>query len=207
MADIFDEIEDELKQDRMANLWSKYGVYLIAAAIAVVVSVAGYQGYQSWQLSSKTSAADSYHTALQSEDVLAGLATAKTELTGGYNMLAGFSEAGLLAEAGDPAAEQAYVDLSSDPQIEPLYQDMALLLSVMVADNRQSSQALLDRLSPLMSTANALQGLALEQGAALEIRSGNMDNAKQKLEQITNLTEISATLRRRAEQLLTILDN
>ncbi len=29
MADIFDEIEEELKQDRLNSLWAKYGKYLI----------------------------------------------------------------------------------------------------------------------------------------------------------------------------------
>ena len=30
MADIFDEINEELKQDRMTALWRRYGKYVIA---------------------------------------------------------------------------------------------------------------------------------------------------------------------------------
>jgi hypothetical protein len=206
MADIFDEIQDELKQDRMATLWAKYGVYVIGAAIAIILVVAGYQGYQSWQISTKTKAADSFHAALQSDDVFSSLAETRAELSGGYSMLAGFSQAALLAENGDAqAAEQAYLDLSADSAIEPLYQDIALLLSVMVADENQSAQTLLDRISPLMSTANVLQGLALEQGAGLDIKNGDIQSAREKLEQIATLSDISANLRRRAEQLLSIL--
>ena len=42
MADIFDEINEELKQDRVSALWARYGVYLMVATgvvIAVVVVV------------------------------------------------------------------------------------------------------------------------------------------------------------------------
>ena len=37
MADIFDEIDEELKRDRTQELWTKYGKYVIAAAAAVVL--------------------------------------------------------------------------------------------------------------------------------------------------------------------------
>ena len=45
MADIFDEVEDDLKRDRMQLLWSKYGKYVIVAAVLVIAGVAGRQGY------------------------------------------------------------------------------------------------------------------------------------------------------------------
>ena len=34
MADIFDEIDEELKQDRTKELWTRYGKFVIAAAAA-----------------------------------------------------------------------------------------------------------------------------------------------------------------------------
>jgi len=206
MADIFDEIEDELKQDRMAGLWAKYGLFIIGAAVAIVLAVAGYQGYQSYQLSTKSTAANQFHSAMQSDDVLSALGEVQADLSSGYQLLAGFSQAALLAENGDvQAAEQAYLALSENSDIEPLYQDIAILLSVMVAAETGNIQTLMDRLNPIMSTANILQGLALEQGAGLDLRKGDVESAAQKLEQISSLSDISANLRRRAEQLLTII--
>ncbi|MGB1911528.1 MAG: tetratricopeptide repeat protein, partial [Candidatus Puniceispirillaceae bacterium] len=58
MADIFDEIEEELKQDRLNSLWAKYGKYLIGFAVAIVALVAGFQGYKSWQKNTIETAAD-----------------------------------------------------------------------------------------------------------------------------------------------------
>ena len=39
MADIFDEIDEELKQDRAKQVWARYGKYVVSAATAVVLSV------------------------------------------------------------------------------------------------------------------------------------------------------------------------
>ena len=39
MADIFDEIDEELKKDRAQLLWAQYGKYVIGACLAVVLAV------------------------------------------------------------------------------------------------------------------------------------------------------------------------
>ena len=36
----FREVEEELRNERLQSIWTKYGTYLIAAAIALVVGVA-----------------------------------------------------------------------------------------------------------------------------------------------------------------------
>ena len=49
MADIIDEINEELKQERMKALFAKYGKIIIgfaAAVVAVVVAIQGYGIYQ-----------------------------------------------------------------------------------------------------------------------------------------------------------------
>ena len=35
MADIFDEIDEELKQDRAKQVWARYGKYGVSAAVAL----------------------------------------------------------------------------------------------------------------------------------------------------------------------------
>ena len=37
MSDIFREIEDELRRDNLRKLWSRYGRYVIAVALLVVL--------------------------------------------------------------------------------------------------------------------------------------------------------------------------
>ena len=39
MADIFDEVNEDLKRDQMQRLWSRYGKYMILATSVVVLGV------------------------------------------------------------------------------------------------------------------------------------------------------------------------
>ncbi|MEC8386693.1 MAG: tetratricopeptide repeat protein, partial [Pseudomonadota bacterium] len=57
VADIFDEVDEELRQERAARLWRQYGSWLIAAALAVVIAVGGYRYWQYYQANERAAAA------------------------------------------------------------------------------------------------------------------------------------------------------
>ncbi|MEC7211359.1 MAG: tetratricopeptide repeat protein, partial [Pseudomonadota bacterium] len=73
MADIFDEIDEELKQDRAKQVWARYGKYVVAAAAAVVLGVGASQGYTAWQQSQAETAANIYSNALAADDAVNSL--------------------------------------------------------------------------------------------------------------------------------------
>jgi len=206
MADIFDEIDNELKQDRQAVLWQRYGKYLIGGALLIIALVGARQGYVYWVESRDAKAASLYYQAVSADDAGDALQEVQANLTDGYQILAEFSIARKLSEKGRSSeAEAAFLGLAARTDIEPVYRDTALLLSVMHADSKTDSSKLLARLAPLTETAGPLQGLALEQAAGLELKLGQVSKAADKLQQIISLTEIPPTLRQRASQLLTVI--
>ena len=68
MADIFDEINEELKQDRMSALWARYGKYLIAVAGFVIAVVVFTQTSKQWQASQNEQAAETFYQAMMGDD-------------------------------------------------------------------------------------------------------------------------------------------
>ncbi|MBX6324392.1 MAG: hypothetical protein IRY94_21475, partial [Rhodospirillaceae bacterium] len=46
MADIFREVDEELRRENLVKLWKRYGSYILAAALLIVV---GSGGYVVWQ--------------------------------------------------------------------------------------------------------------------------------------------------------------
>jgi hypothetical protein len=42
MADIFDEVSEELKQDQLKQIWNNYSKYIISVAFILFISVLGY---------------------------------------------------------------------------------------------------------------------------------------------------------------------
>jgi len=206
MADIFDEIDEDLKRDRTQALWTKYGKYVIAAAAAVVLGVGASQGFSAWTRSQAEAAANLYQQSVTADDAVAALEQNIGQLTDGYALLGRFQIAAGMAAAGDAAgAETGYLDIAEDASVADLYRDAALLLSAMNAPEDRATGELQARIAPLAEGAGPWKALALELGAALDLKDGNTDAALSKLEMIIELAEVSAELRQRAAQLAAIL--
>lgn len=208
MADIFDEIDEDLKRDQMQLLWARYGKVVMATVVAIVMLVAVRQGYTAWQTSQAEASASAYQQALQSDDVAGALEAQLGKLSDGYEMLAQFQIAAEQATNDNfAAAEARYLTLASDESLDTLYQQAAILLSVMVAPKDSDVSALEARLHDLEIAAGPWQAMALETGAGLALRYGNKDSAVSKYKRLTEMADVPAGLRQRAERMIIILDD
>ena len=207
MADIFDEIEEDLRRDRMALLWQRYGNYILGFAILIIVGVAGNQGYDYWKNSRAQSAGDMFFEAVIAENSLDAMSAVSKELPKGYEMLSRFRMAALFSEEGKQAeAEKSYLLLSEDPSIDSFYKQIALLLSVMNAPETANKEELINRISSLSEFAGPLQGLALETSSGLYLELNQPGKALSSLKRASELTDIPPDLRQRISQSLLILD-
>lgn len=206
MADIFDEIDEELKQDRAKQVWARYGKYVIAAAAAVVLGVGASQGYTAWQQSQAETAANIYSSALAADDAVTALEADLGQMTDGYALLGRFQIAAGKADAGDAAgAESVYLEIAGDAGVDSLYRDAATLLSVMNAPDGSDAGALQGRLAPLADGTGPWRALALELSAALDLEAGDRAAAAAKLQEIIELDDTPPELRQRAAQLAEVL--
>ena len=206
MADIFDEINEELKQDRMSALWARYGKYLIAVAGLVIAVVVFTQTYKQWQASQNEQAAETFYQAMMGDDAAAAFEVGRDDLTEGYQMLADFKIASDKAISGDKqAAEELYLALSTNDDIAPLYRDLALLLAAMNVPDSRTADDIIAMLVPLTQGSGPFQGLALEAAAGADVQAGRIEAAMEKLGQIEQLADISAPLRQRSVELKKIL--
>ena len=207
MADIFDEVNEDLKRDQLQKLWSRFGKYVILAVSIVVLGVGGRQGYTTWQGHKAVTAATAYHNALGASDLKTALKAELDQLSPGYAMLATFRIAAAQALAEDyAAAEESYLALSIDPAVRQLYQQAAILLSVMNAPMNRSADELATRLAVLESQAGPWQAMALEQAAGLALRGGDSKTALAKYTTLAGLPDTPPGVRQRASQMLEILN-
>ncbi len=49
MTDIFNEVDEEVRREQLKKLWERYGNYLIAVCVLIVVGVGAWRGYEWWQ--------------------------------------------------------------------------------------------------------------------------------------------------------------
>ena len=208
MADIFDEIDEDLKRDRMQVLWTRYGKIGMAAVVSIVLLVGAIQSYKAWKTSESESSAAAFQQALTSDDIMDALETRRAQMTGGYAMLAQFQIAAEQAATGNlQAAEAAYLKLATNASLDPIYQQAAALLSVMVAPKDGELAPLLARLVDLETTDGPWQSMALETSAGLLLRTGDRNSALAKFKNLVEMADIPDGMRQRAGRMAAMLSN
>ena len=65
MADIFDEVSEELKHDQLIQTWKKYSKLIITLILFFIVSLGSYQAYIIWNKKQIELVSDQYFQALK----------------------------------------------------------------------------------------------------------------------------------------------
>jgi hypothetical protein len=208
VADIFHEIDEELKRDKALELWRRHGKYLIAFFIAAVVVAAGTVAWQNYRESRRQAEARSF--ALAMEHVAQKNVAASTALlgelagrSGGYRVLALLQEANLKTKAGDRAGAAAIYDqIAADGDAEKPFRDLATMLSALVGFDRADPAALDKKLTPLAAEGSAFRPSALELRGLIAIKRGDFKAAKTYFQAIADDSTAPGGLRQRATQIL-----
>mgnify|MGYP000163456100 FL=1 len=65
MADIFDEVSEELKQDQLIQTWKKYSKLIIILIIILIVLLGSYHAYTTWNKKQIEVVSEQYFQALK----------------------------------------------------------------------------------------------------------------------------------------------
>ena len=214
MADIFQEVEEDLRRDRYERLAKKYGGYVIAALVAIVAATAGYVLWKNWHQARQQSAtlqlAEAIDSAGPAGTAAAGLPAldkVAKEAPAGPAGLARLYEAGAKARTGDDAGAVALYDaLAADGSLPAVYRDLAALLSVQRQVAAGDPKALSERLAKLSAEANPWRFSARELDGLLASRSGDKARAKTLFQQLADDKDAPAGLRARAAELAAFFD-
>ncbi|MEO1066820.1 MAG: tetratricopeptide repeat protein [Pseudomonadota bacterium] len=184
MSDFFREVDEEMRNERMRNLWRRFGVYIIGVIVLIVVGTAAYRGYLAWQESQAAASGDRFLEAIRltNDGDAAGAQRIMDELaadgTGKYPMLAQFRSAALLVkEAKNAEAVAAYDALSKDGAVPTDLQDFATLQAGLAAVDVESFDAVKSRLGGLVLEENPWRNLAREALALSAWRAKQVDEA------------------------------
>ncbi len=206
------EIDEELRQEHYAKLWKRYGKYIIAAAVVLVVGVAGYQGWRNWDIQSRRSQSEQFQVALdqkRSGDLEAArnaFAEMAEDASAGYATLARFQEAAVMEESGDTqGAITVYKGLAGDSSIPERYQGLAVILGALLEMDDADPAALTQRLAPLTEGDNPWRFSALEITGFLAYKSGDTDRAREIFDRLSNDAAAPQGIRGRAAEMTAVL--
>jgi hypothetical protein len=187
---IFREVDEELRSERMRNLWRRYGPYLIGGAIGVVLLVAVNEGWQWWQNTNAARSSDQFFVALDLADqgdfaaAQEQLNTVIAEGAGGYPMLARFEQAAILATEGKAAEAVAAYDALASADTPRRLREIALVLAARLLVDSGDVTAVQSRIGGLIDPGNPLSGIAREALGLVQYRAGNLAEARATFEEI-----------------------
>jgi hypothetical protein len=152
-------------------------------AVLVLVVAGGIVAWRDHQLSERRAQSMRYSSALslvrEGKDAEAAKVFALVaQESGGYGALASFEEAELLAKSGDhKGAAAAYDRIAAKAGIDPVFRELATLLSVMQGLPDTDPHSVIDRLAPMISPGNPWRSTALELTAAARLEAGDKSGA------------------------------
>lgn len=210
-----DEVNEELKRDRLFGLMRRYGWIAVVAVVAVV----GFAAWNEWSKAQSEAAAqafgDDVMTALNNDDLAAQrsalAAIADDQASAGGDAQGRLAIVNLLLAAqsledGDRAGAMAALQaVATDDALPASYRQLATLKRVMIAGDALPLAEREAALAPLAAAGQAYRPLALEQLALLRIEAGDSGAALEQLRALLSEPDLTGDLRRRVTQMIVVL--
>ena len=211
MADVFREVDEELRQEHYAKLWQKYGRYVIVLALLIVVGTAANVGWREYVRAAREADGARFATALellaagkpsQAANAFAGLVSDGGD---GYPTLAALQQAAALAAGGDRRGAIAIYDGLAQTAEGELLQGLARLLGALSALDGAAEGEVERRLEPLLGGQGPWRHSAREVAALAAQQGGRLDAARKLFTELADDATAPAGIRARAAEMLAAL--
>jgi hypothetical protein len=190
VADIFHEVDEEVRRERLQKLWDSYSLYIIAAAVLIVAGIGGWRGYQWWEAKKATEAGAAFEAAVTLSDqgkhaeAEAAFAKVAAEAPSGYRVLAQLRAAAELSAHDQKQAVKAYDELAADGSLGQTMQDLAAVRAGMLLVDSAPLSDMRRRLEPLTAPGRTFRHTARELLALSAWRNGDVTTAKHFIDMI-----------------------
>ena len=200
---IFREVDEELRSDRMRALWRRFAPYVIGAAVAVVAIVAVNEGWSWYHANNAAESSDELYAAF---DLVDGgdLAAAQAQLdaviadgSGLYPVLAEFRKAGVLARDGQIAEAVAAYDALANSQPNPRLRELALVLAGTLMVDAGTLADVEGRVGSVATDTSPLRNAAREALGLAQYKAGDLAAARASFESALNDPLIQTSTRNR----------
>jgi hypothetical protein len=215
VADIFQEVEEDLRRDKALVFWKKYQNYIFGAVLLVVAATAAISGWRTYSQHRMETAGTAYLKAMQAADHdPKAAATQFDDLAaqgGGFGTLARFQQANVALKAGDKAkAEQIFTAISSDGGVDKALRDMATILAAMTMLDLGKPADAAKLVEPLTGDNQPYRFSALDVQGQAALAAGDRKKAKDiytQLKQLSSLPSAPQDVQTRADVMLSRLQD
>ena len=197
MADIFDEVSEDLRKDQYKQIWSKYKKYIISFIVIFIASISVFKLIKFYQEKKKIEIATLYFDGVQEiknnnyENAEAIFKKIIENGGEGYTVLSYFKLANINFNKKDfQSMESNYNKIISLENINKAYKEYALLLKITNSPNIENDEKI-KLLKPFLTSPSEFQPIASELEILYLIENKKMKSAEIKLEELLKQKNIS----------------
>lgn len=200
----FQEVDDAVRQDDIKLWWKRWGTWVVAGAVVVVVAAAGMVGYRQYDASQRAQASVVYSTALAKigQDNAAARAELNKQAESApepYRSLAALAAAQLLDKPDEQVAALDAVSAKLPAELS----DLALVIAGFRSADGGKFDAAVARLDPLANPDRPFHTSVTELQGLAAARKGDLKRARELWTAITKDTTAPQGAQQRAQSMLT----
>ena len=213
MGDVFQEVDEELREEKYKRIWRKFRYYVIGGLILFILGIAANAFWKDYNLKEVNDRSERFFTAIEmaQEDKVNAITLLEEfanqeEKNSEYNaLIARFTEAAIRRSEKDFNGALVIYQSLKDNNISNFYEDYAKLSSVemlIALNNKKDAKLILD---DLISNTSDLKYIAMEYMGYLEIDEGNFSKARTIFTNIADDALSSVNMKNRSREVLSIL--
>jgi hypothetical protein len=183
-AEIFREVDEDYRRERMIAFWRRYGTIVLAVTIVAMLASAGVNYYLAREQTRKAAETEEFEALLsgikpgeESQSILA-LSNFAARANPAQATLALFTEAALRARMGNlTAAAQDYHQIADGTQASDELRDLAVVRLGYLNADMPTAEPLIPRLEAIAAKNSPWRFSAREAIALLKAKAGDRDGA------------------------------
>jgi hypothetical protein len=213
VSDIFNEVDEEVRREKLKQLWDRHQGLIVGGAILLVVLVGGWRLYQWWDAKQAVEAGSAFQSAmtLSSEgkhaEAEAAFGKVAEKGRGGYRDMARLQAAGEIAQRDPKAAVAAYDALIADTRMTQTMRDLAAVRSGFLLVDTASYDDMRQRLEPVAAADRPFRNFARELLALSALRTSDAAVARKWFDIIVADASAPPGLRQRMQMLMALADD
>ena len=212
MGDIFQEVEEDIRSDKVRSIWKKYRVYIILLLLLIVCSVGIKSFWDYYKLKNLETRSENYFKAIDliNQDGGIGGIQALTTFSeqNGENenyltMISNFTEAALRRNNNDLKNSLEIYSVIINGDVDITYKDYAKIQSaevLMELKNYKEAKVFLSEV-----TGSLFSNIAKEYTGYIELYEGNTSKAKDIFQEVVDDASVQNTIKDRIKEILVTL--
>ena len=212
MGDIFQEVEEDIRSDKVRSIWKKYRVYIILLLLLIVCSVGIKSFWDYYKLKNLETRSENYFKAIDlinQDGGIGGIQALNTfsekngENENYLTMISNFTEAALRRNNNDLKNSLEIYSVIINGDVDITYKDYAKIQSaevLMELKNYKEAKVFLSEV-----TGSLFSNIAKEYTGYIELYEGNTSKAKDIFQEVVDDASVQNTIKDRIKEILVTL--